>query len=280
LDPIPYLAALLSALAHAAWNAAARNRPNPNSAVTATVTMAGVISLPFVAFCGLPPFVALPWLLLGVIFNSLTLRILVASYRFMPFGVAYPLMRGTIPLAVTALSLILGLGSSTSTFALLGIISVSIAVTTIAFSGRRVEHIAWKPLILSIVGGVSAALYVLTDVKGIEATGDPIIYGLAAAVVNAVALPLYQRFEGQSLTGLFRGNVVFGLFASCVSMGSYVLFLFALTHGPVGAASAIRETSVLFALAFSLFALKEPVGVVRWIACLLAVLGNILIRMA
>jgi drug/metabolite transporter (DMT)-like permease len=280
LDLIPFLAALLSAIFHAGWNAAARSRPDPSSAVTATVFMAGVISIPFTFYFGLPPLEAVPWLLLGILFNTTTLRLLVAIYRLMPFAVAYPMMRGTIPLAVTALDFIFLPIGYPGALALFGIVLVSLGVILLAFTGRRQESLGWKPIFLAVLGGITAAAYVITDVKGIAITGSPIVYGLVAAIINAIAMPIFLRAEGVPLSKVMKGEYFFGLIASIFSMSSYVLFLYALTHGPVGAASAIRETSVLFALGISVIILKEPVGLLRWIACGIAFMGTALLRLA
>ena len=131
-----------------------------------------------------------------------------------------------------------------------------------------------------MLGGVTAAAYVITDVKGISATGDPLVYGVGAAIINAIAMPLFLRANGTSFSRMMNGQLLFGFFASFVSMGSYVLFLYALSHGPIGAASAMRETSVLFALGISMVMLKEKVGALRWIACGLAFAGAALLRLA
>ena len=280
MDLLPFLAALLSAVTHASWNAAARSRPDPSAAVTATVFMAGVISVPFTIWLGLPPIEALPWLLAGIIFNTATLRILVAIYRMMPFAVAYPLIRGTIPLAVTALNLLFLSHGLPSALGFVGIIMVSAGVMLLSFTGQRQEQIGWKPIALAILGGFTAAIYVFTDVKGIAATGSPVVYGLVAAIINAVAMPLFIRLEGVPFNRIMKGQLRFGFFASLLSMSSYILFLYALTHGPIGAASAIRETSVLFALILSIVVLKERVGALRWLACFIGFAGAAILRLA
>jgi len=244
----------LSAVTHASWNAA-RSRHDPGAAVTATVFMAGVISVPFTIWLGLPPLDAVPWLLAGIIFNTATLRILVATYRMMPFAMAYPLTRGTIPLAVTASSILFERMACQGQLGFIGITMVSVGVILLSFSGQRQEQIGWKPIALAILGGVTAAIYVLTDVKGIAITGSPVVYGLMAAIINAIAMPLLLRLEGVPFNQILRGQLQFGFFASLFSMGSYLLFLYALTHGPIGAASAIRETSAPLRLdAFNLHA--------------------------
>jgi len=106
------------------------------------------------------------------------------------------------------------------------------------------------------------------------------VYGLVAAIINAFAMPLFTRLEGVPFNRIMKGQLRFGFFASLFSMSSYVLFLYALTHGPIGAASAIRETSVFFALMLSIFMLKERVGLLRWIACILGFAGAALLRLA
>lgn len=267
-------------MTHASWNAAARSRPDPGAAVTATVFMAGVISVPFTLWLGVPPLAAWPWLLAGIIFNTATLRILVTIYRMMPFAVAYPMIRGTIPLAVTALNLLFLSHSLPSALGFVGIIMVSAGVILLSFTGQRQEQIGWKPIALAVLGGCTAAIYVLTDVKGIAATGSPTVYGLMAAIINAIAMPLFIRLEGVPFDRIMKGQLAFGFFASLFSMSSYVLFLYALTHGPIGAASAIRETSVLFALMLSILMLKERVSALRWSACILGFAGAAILRLA
>jgi drug/metabolite transporter (DMT)-like permease len=280
LDILPFFAALLSAMAHASWNAAARSRTDSGAAVTATVFMAGVISVPTLFWVGLPPLGAWPWLLIGIVFNIGTLRILVAMYRLMPFAMAYPLLRGTIPLAVTLFNVVLLPHGMPGLLGILGIILVSSGVILLGFSGRRNEKIGWKPVAIAILGGFLAAAYVITDVKGIEATGNPLAYGVTAAIINGIAMPLFLRANGTSFSRIMNGQLVFGFFASFISMGSYVLFLYALSHGPIGAASAMRETSVLFALGISGVILREKVGFLRWFACGLAFAGAALLRLA
>ena len=92
-------------------------------------------------------------------------------------------------------------------------------------------------------------------------------------------MPLFLRVEGIAFSKMMKGQLAFGFFASLFSMSSYILFLVALTHGPIGAASAIRETSVLFALGISIVMLKEKVGYLRIIACLLAFAGAATLRL-
>ena len=98
---IVFLAGLASAVLHAAWNAAARMRPDPGHAVAAVVMLSGVVATPFAFVWGFPPAAAWKWVALGMVFNMLTMRALMATYRRLPFAVGYPMVRGIAPLGVS-----------------------------------------------------------------------------------------------------------------------------------------------------------------------------------
>jgi drug/metabolite transporter (DMT)-like permease len=266
-------------MTHAGWNAAARSRDDPSGAITAAVVMAGVVAIPFVIWLGLPPVSALPWLCLGTVVNLISLRLLMTTYRTMPFAMGYPIFRGSIPLAIVAMNFVFLPEQVPHSFGLIGIILISTGVMLLARSGRKLENIGMKPLLLAISGGFFAGAYVLTDVMGIHASGNAIVYGLAAAMINSISMPIVLKLEGMPVGAMLRKNLAFGTLAGIVSMISYGFFLYSLTYGPVGPVSAIRETSVLFALLIAVVTLKERVGPMRWLACALGFAGAALLRL-
>ena len=111
-------------MTHAGWNAAARSRDDPSGAITATVVMAGVVAIPFVIWLGLPPVSALPWLCLGTAVNLISLRLLMTTYRTMPFAMGYPIFRGSIPLAIVAMNFVFLPEQVPHSFGLIGIILI------------------------------------------------------------------------------------------------------------------------------------------------------------
>ena len=62
------------------------------------------------------------------------------------------------------------------------------------------------------------------------------------------------------------------------SIGSYAIALWAMTQAPVAVVSALRETSVLFATALSVWVLKERFGLQRAVGAVVIVLGVIVLR--
>jgi drug/metabolite transporter (DMT)-like permease len=127
---------------------------------------------------------------------------------------------------------------------------------------------------------VCTAIFSITDAQGVRAAGDPFAYGAAVAIVTALGLPLLQHFEGVHVGRMLRDNLAFGFLASFLSMGSYLLVLYAFMHAPVAPSSAIRETSVLFGTVLAALFLGETIGRLRWLAILLAVAGVATIRLS
>jgi drug/metabolite transporter (DMT)-like permease len=70
-----------------------------------------------------------------------------------------------------------------------------------------------------------------------------------------------------------------GLPAGALSLGSYWIVLWAFTRAPVALVTALRETSVLFAMLIGLFVLREPAGRWRWVAGLMIVAGVVVMRL-
>jgi len=61
---------------------------------------------------------------------------------------------------------------------------------------------------------------------------------------------------------------------------SYAMALWAMTQAPVAMISALRESSILFALLISVFLLRERVPRTRWLGASLIVGGVLALRLA
>lgn len=64
-----------------------------------------------------------------------------------------------------------------------------------------------------------------------------------------------------------------------MSLLAYGIVIWALTQAPIGVVAALRESSVLFAMIFSVWLLKEPMGKARIAASLVIVTGVMLSRL-
>ena len=264
---------------HALWNAAARLRPDPGNGLASVVVMAGITGLPLMAIVGPPSLASLKWLLLGATINMLTMRAIMATYRRTPFAVGYPIVRGMAPLNVSLLTWLL-LGDALSPIAMAGVAAITTGMLLLAESARRGEKFDRIGLLMALVAGLCNAAAVMTDVQGVRVAGEPLSYGAAGCLANSVTMLFVLAVEGRRVTGLLKGNILFGLSASILSTGSYLLMLYGLAHGPPGPVSALRETSVFFGLLLAALVLRERVGPLRWCAAGLAVAGAALIRLS
>jgi drug/metabolite transporter (DMT)-like permease len=64
------------------------------------------------------------------------------------------------------------------------------------------------------------------------------------------------------------------------TLGSYGLALWAMTMAPIAVVAALRETAILFGMIISAVVLKEKVGLPRFAAAALIVLGAITLRLS
>ena len=95
-----------------------------------------------------------------------------------------------------------------------------------------------------------------------------------------MALGLLTAAEGRNVILLMPRHAKRALFISVVSTASFLLYLGAVASSPVALAAALRETSVLFAVAIARFALGERIGPFNWGAATLALAGVAAIRLA
>lgn len=84
----------------------------------------------------------------------------------------------------------------------------------------------------------------------------------------------------QYFNNYWRANgklVVVGGFGS---VGSYGLALWAMNFAPVTIVAALRETSILFAIAIVAFYLKESISWLRWLMVGVIVIGVVTLRLS
>ncbi|MDT4874685.1 hypothetical protein FQZ97_1100000 [compost metagenome] len=64
-----------------------------------------------------------------------------------------------------------------------------------------------------------------------------------------------------------------------MSLAAYSIVIWAMTQAPVALVSALRETSVLFALLIGAWLLKEPLPPIRLLACGVIAAGVAILRL-
>ncbi len=274
----PFLAILASALLHAIWNALARSHRDPGDVIACAVMAAGIISLPILAFTGMPSRDAWPWLAGGVVINSIGIRAAMAAYNRTSYGLAYPIMRAGIPLLALPIAILL-FDEWPSVGAAVGVFLICLSLIMLAFVARKAGKAELSGVGYALFAALCGAGYVAADAMGVRLSADIWSYACAVAVGNSIVLGLMVRLEGRNPARLLSRHARLAFGISVLSMTSFMLYVWALKVTPVAIAAALRETSVLFATAIAAFVMKERVTPLHWLAASLALAGIVSLRL-
>ena len=279
MDSLLFAAALASAFLHAAWNAAVKAHPQPRQAMAAQMITSALLCVPGALWVGLPPAAAWPWLLLSTAMNTGTVLALLKAYEHGGFGTVYPIARATAVLGVAAVAPLL-LGDRLSAAATVGVLLVVAALALLALDTRRggAQAMQGRALGWTLAAGGFIAGSVLADAQAVRRSGSALEYGFAVCIVNAVVISWVNR-AGGSPWAVVRTCARVAVPASVLAMTSYLLILWVFRHAPVAQASALRDTSAVFAMLIAVLWLKEPLHRGRLAVLLLAVAGVPLLRL-
>jgi drug/metabolite transporter (DMT)-like permease len=278
IETWPFLAVLASAILHASWNASVRASTEPGGVLAAGVMLAGVVGLAGLAWSGLPQAASWRWLIIGVIVNSIGIRLAMAAYRSASFGLAYPVMRAGIPLFTLPTGVIF-LGEWPRWAGVVGVLLIAAALIMLALAARGAGKAETRGLAYALAASLMGAGYVTADAVGVRVSGNFLGYFFGVILGNAIALQGLMALEGKSAFRQVRSHFAAAATIAVISTASFLLYLWAVTLSPVALAAALRETSVLFAVAIARFALKEEIGRWHWLAASCAVTGIAAIRL-
>ena len=146
--------------------------------------------------------------------------------------------------------------------------------------GLPTRHIL-KPLIMALLVGGFIAAYTVVDGLGLRHSPSSFSYIAWLSFIDGIPLMalalIFRRNDFlQYLASDGRKAIVGGVF----SLGAYALVLYVLSIGSMAHVSALRETSMLFAVAIGAITLKERFGRIRWIAAIAIVAGVVLMHVS
>ena len=282
---------LLSALLHAGWNAAAKKNDKPTAFLALIVgfTLLGTLAM-------LPMFprvslgAELSWLLLAsCCLHGLSFVVLSRAYESGDLSVVYPISRST-PAVVPLLAVPL-LGEHVSTVGAVGIGLTLVGMWLVQTGGAlrtaalRQPAALWAYLMLLLTAGFSLvdkrAMTLLSDMPWSGPLPRALTYYLIQTSGAAlIFLPfVLSRLGRAPLADFARKQLALGVLAALATLASYVLVLEALRTAQVSYVVAVRQCSVLFAVALAVLALSERPSKVRWAGTLGTIAGVVLIAL-
>lgn len=269
-------AVLLAALLHAGWNAMLHGHRDRFLSMTwMSIAIAAVATLVVVAG-PLPARASWPYIVASGLVHIAYNVSLVQSYRRNDLALAYPIARGSSPLLVT-LGAALFAHEAIGPLRALGVVLVSAGILAIALQGRQVSRAG---AFAALTTGATIALYTVIDGIGVRLSGGQSLAYTASMFLFYWLMPvLFVARRG--LPALWLPvrtaplSIGVSLVGGLVSLAAYGIVIWALASGAMGAVSALRETSVVFAVLIGRVCLRERVSVARWIACMVVVAGAV-----
>lgn len=274
------LIVLAAALLHASWNAIVKSSHDK------TVSMVAVVlgHLPFALFAML--FVAPPlpaswgWLLCGAFLHAGYQLFLVLAYRFGDLSQVYPIARGFAPLLVTLIS-VLFLGVFLSQWQMLAVALIVIGVVSVCLVRQHDGALNLTAVMFAMVTGVFIASYSLVDGLGARLAESPVGYYAWLTMGNASITVLATFFMRKGvLHDVVRSSKFVALAGGGASFVAYALVVWSFTQAPIALVTALRETSIVFALLIGVFYLRERMSLLKVFSTAITLCGAALLRFA
>lgn len=269
---------LVSAVLHSAWNYMAKRSTDKLLFLWLAIMAGLVVFTPafiFVIRDNPPPPVAWVFIGLSSVVHVVYFVLLGGAYSRTDLSVVYPLARGTGPIFVVVLSVVVlrQAPSLPGLLAILAIVSGAYLIQASAFTvnalGAPLRALVSSGSRWALLTGLTIGLYSIIDSTGVR-HAHPIAYMYlwAAGTMALMApwmlarIPEVRRLKREAGWIFAAGGLMFG---------AYILVLTALQTSSVSYVSAARETSIVFAAVYGGLLLREGVGLARILGiCLVA----------
>ena len=275
-----FLAVLAAAVMHAGWNVLVKLKLDRFLSLCLIQTLMGFMGLLMLAVFALPAFASVPYAMTSGVLHLGYNLFLARSYRSGDLSQVYPIARGAAPLLTLLMTWFVAHEDLTVTAAL-GIAILVIGIWFVSVAGRRGVRLDPHTLFFALGTSVFIAAYTLVDGLGGRVSGMPSSYTGMVFVFDALLLgttAFYLRGPGivHQVAPFWKS----GLAGALLSAGAYWIAIWAMSHAPIAAVAALRETSILVVLLLSMRVLKETVTLSRLMGAGLIVFGAVLIRLS
>lgn len=257
---------ILAAALNAGWNALIKVSGDKIASMAAVTLMGALASLMVLPFVEFPDQASWPLLALAIILHTAYHFALPFAYKHGDLGQVYPISRGSAPLLVTLGAAVFA-GETLGTAALFGVLFLSAGVMALSLDGRNRQSHNCRAVPLALLTGTCIAAYTLVDGLGARQAGSVMGFAVCLTIGDGlltflIALVWKHKEIGMAVKTQWKASAL----AGGMQVGSYWMIIWAMALAPLGAVSALRETSVLFAALISTFILKEGFGVWRFVS--------------
>lgn len=278
MTPIVIAIILSAALLHAVWNAIVKTAADRTTTLGLVALGHVIPGAAMVVLLPLPSAESFVYILLSTVVHFGYFFMLGQAYRHGDLSVVYPIARGIVP-ALVGLWALLFAGEWLPLQAWVGIAVIAVAIQLSSWKALR-SGVGRAALGFAAGTGLCISVYSVVDGIGVRLSGNTLSYWAWGAFLHLFIAGFVGWRKRDTLTRLPARVWLLGLAGGMVSMTAYGLVLFAKNFAPLGAVSALRETSVIFAALIGFVFLKEGNWMRRLGAAVLVALGVALIGLA
>jgi len=218
------------------------------------------------------------WLLGSAGLHSSYKIFLTQAYQRGDLSRVYPIARGTAPMIVAVVGAVF-LSDIISVHEYLGILLIACGVMVMARGVFRYGE-SRQLLLFALGAATMTAGYTMVDGLGARGSGAPTVFVAWMFLLDGIG------FLSWALIAHGRGSIpvrprvwVLGTLAGAASYGAYWIAVWAMTKAPIALVGALRETSVLFAVAIGVLFFRERADRGKIAAAALILTGVVLARL-
>jgi drug/metabolite transporter (DMT)-like permease len=269
LTPLSIVLVLSAAFLHASWNALLRGGADRTQSMLIMNVTVGIVGLAMMAIAGLPAAASAAYVFASGLVHLVYNALLVRMYRSGDLGETYPVARGSSP-ALVALGGSLFAGEWMNLPGTIGIGLVCAGIFMLAAARGRLQAMN---LPSALATGVSIAAYTVVDGLGVRASGNWISY-TGGIFAFFLAVPIWYLARRQrAMFAVPLAEAAKAASGGLISLAAYGAIIWAMQANAMGAVSALRETSVVFAALLGAAFLNERLTGLRIAACCIIAAG-------
>lgn len=270
---------LLAAMLHATWNFLVKNTDDKFLSMGAVVLGHTPFALAAIICSPSPSIESLPYLVAGALLHVGYQLFLLSSYRIGDLSQVYPLARGIAPLIVAAVS-VTALGVRLTGIELAAIVVIGTGITSLTLVRRGDGLRNGRAVFFSLMTGGCIAAYSLVDGIGAREAGTALgFYGWLSLINGLIFAAIMRWIRPGTVSKIVTNQWPLALKGGGASFLAYAMVIWAFTMAPIALVTALRETSIIFAMLLGVFVLKERLDLAKVLSTALTLLGMVMLRL-
>ena len=279
MDPIVFTAVILASFFHATWNGMVKKHSNKVTALSAVILGHVPMSIIAIIYLPMPSFKSLPCIIASAFIHQGYNWFLLKSYNLGDLTKVYPIARGFGPIIATIISIFF-LGLVISKASVISISLVCVGIITIGLFGYKVIN-NLKIVKYSLITGFFIGLYSIIDGYGARVSLSAISYMSWGFILSSILFPILLKIN--KYDNIFKniindGKAIFWIGGS-ISYLVYGVVIWGFTKAPIPMVSALRESSIVFAIFIGFFLLNEKISLAKIISITLIFVGVVGLKM-